>query len=183
MAGRTLAETRFLRLVERDGWFFVERPNCSGVVTVVPLTREGKLIFVEQFRPPLQRRVIEFPAGLMGDEPGHEAEDPVRAARRELREETGYEARNLELVSSSATSAGMANELVHFVLAWNLDRVGSGGGIDGEDIVVHEVALAEAATWLRKREAEGLLLAAKLYAGLYFAGERWGASGQGAPSQ
>jgi ADP-ribose pyrophosphatase len=171
---RIIAESRFLRMVERDGWFFVERPNCTGVVTIVPLTRERRLIFVEQFRPPLQRRVIEFPAGLMGDELGHEKEDPLRAAQRELREETGYEARDLELVLSSATSPGLANELVHFVLAWNLDRVGRGGGVEGEDIVVHEVPMADVPVWLRQREAEGLILAAKVYAGLYFATERWG---------
>ena len=174
MAERIIAQTRFLRMVERDGWFFVERPNSTGVVTVVPLTRERRLLFVEQFRPPLACRVIEFPAGLMGDELGHEKEDPVLAARRELVEETGYEARDLELVSSSATSPGLANELVHFVLAWNLDRVGPGGGIDSEDIVVHEVPIDAARAWLGQREKEGLIIAAKVYAGLYFAAERWG---------
>jgi ADP-ribose pyrophosphatase len=173
MPTRVLAESRFLRMIERDGWFFVERPNCTGVVIVVPLTRERRLIFVEQFRPPMGRKAIEFPAGLMGDEPGQEREDPLLAARRELLEETGYEARDLELVSSSATSPGMANELVHFVLAWNLDRVGPGGGIDNEDIVVHEVPIADARAWLATREADGLVIAAKVFAGLYFAAERW----------
>jgi ADP-ribose pyrophosphatase len=173
MPDRVVAETRFLRMVDRDGWFFVERPNCTGVVTVVPLTRERRLIFVEQFRAPLERKVIEFPAGLMGDERGQERETPVLAARRELLEETGYDARDMELVSSSATSPGLANELVHFVLAWNLDRVGPGGGIDSEDIAVHEVPIDDAPIWLRHREAEGLVIAAKVYAGLYFADERW----------
>jgi ADP-ribose pyrophosphatase len=162
-------------MVERDGWFFVERPNCTGVVTIVPLTHERRLIFVEQFRTPLGRRVIEFPAGLMGDELGQEREDPVSAARRELLEETGHDARDLELVSSSATSPGLVNELVHFVLAWNLDRVGPGGGIDSEAIVVHEVPIGNARAWLTQREQEGLVIAAKVYAGLYFATERWGA--------
>jgi ADP-ribose pyrophosphatase len=174
MSDRILVETKYLRMVDRDGWYFVERPNSTGVVTVVPLTHERALIFVEQFRPPLGHRAIEFPAGLMGDELGQEAEDAVFAARRELVEETGYEARDLELVSSSATSPGMANELVHFVLAWNLDRVGPGGGIDSEDIVVHEVPIGEARAWLTAREKDGLVIAAKVYAGLYFAHERWG---------
>jgi ADP-ribose pyrophosphatase len=173
MPDRILVQTHYLRMVERDGWFFVERPNCTGVVTVMPLTHERCLIFVEQFRPPLGRRVIEFPAGLMGDELGQEKESPVSAAQRELLEETGYEARDLEVVSSSATSPGLANELVHFVLAWNLDRVGAGGGIANEEIVVHEVPIEMAREWLSKREKEGLVIAAKVYAGLYFAGERW----------
>ena len=174
MADRIVAETKFLRLIEREGWYFVERPNSKGVVTILPLTREGKLLFVEQLRAPLRRKVIEFPAGLMGDEIGHEKEDPVAAASRELVEETGYQARNLELIASTATSPGMANEMVHFVLAWNLDRVGPGGGVDSENIVVHEVSIADARAWLREQEGKGLVIAAKVFAGLYFANERWG---------
>jgi len=173
MADRIVAETRFLRMVERAGWFFVERPNSKGVVTIIPRGAERRLIFVEQFRPPLDRNVIEFPAGLMGDEAGHENEDPVTAARRELIEETGYQANDLELVASTATSPGMANELVHFVLAWNLVRVGAGGGVESENIVVHEVPMADARAWLREQERKGLVIAAKVFAGLYFAGERW----------
>jgi ADP-ribose pyrophosphatase len=174
MADRIVAETRFLRMVERAGWFFVERPNSKGVVTIIPRGPEGRLIFVEQFRAPLDRNVIEFPAGLMGDEAGHEDEDPVASARRELIEETGYQANDMELVASTATSPGMANELVHFVLAWNLVRVGAGGGIDNENIVVHEVPMAGVRAWLREQESRGLVIAAKVFAGLYFAGERWG---------
>ena len=174
MADRIVGESRFLRMIERDGWTFVERPNSKGVVTIIPLNAEGRLIFVEQFRPPLDRNVIEFPAGLMGDEAGHENEDPVASARRELIEETGYKANDMELVASTATSPGMANELVHFVLAWNLVRVGAGGGIDSENIVVHEVPMAGVRAWLREQEGKGLVIAAKVFAGLYFAGERWG---------
>jgi len=174
MADKILADTRFLRMIERSGWIFVERPGCQGVVTILPLTPERRLLFVEQFRIPVGRNVIEFPAGLMGDEPGHENEDPLVAARRELVEETGYDAHDLALVASNATSPGMAHELVHFILAWNLVRVGPGGGVANEDITVHEVPLGEARAWLRAQEARGLLIAAKVYAGLYFATERWG---------
>jgi ADP-ribose pyrophosphatase len=175
MGSRILAETPFLRLVDRDGWTYVERPNSSrGVVMIVPLTAERKLVFVQQMRIPVSGQAIEFPAGLIGDEPGHENEDQVSSARRELIEETGFEARALELVSSSATSPGMANELVHFVLAWDLVRVGAGGGVAGEKIVVHEVPLGDVHAWLRQRESAGLVIAAKVYAGLYFAHERWG---------
>jgi ADP-ribose pyrophosphatase len=67
----------------------------------------------------------------------------------------------------------MANEFVHFVLAWNLDRVGPGGGVDSEDIVVHEVPIGEVRPWLRAQQGKGLVIAAKVFAGLYFANERW----------
>jgi ADP-ribose pyrophosphatase len=51
--------------------------------------------------------------------------------------------------------------------------VGPGGGIAGEDITVHEVPLDQVRDWLRERERTGLTVAAKVYAGLFFARERW----------
>jgi ADP-ribose pyrophosphatase len=174
VAYRILAETRFLRLVDRDGWTFVERANARAVVVIVPLTAERRLLFVEQYRVPLGRSVIEFPAGLVGDEPGREQEDVITAARRELLEETGFEAATLKLVSTSATSPGLTNELVRFILASDLAKVGAGGGTPSEKIRVHEVALRGARAWLTEREREGTLLAAKVFAGLFFAHEAWG---------
>jgi ADP-ribose pyrophosphatase len=174
MPDRILAQTRYLRLKERDGWAFVDRPNAHGVVVIVPLTPERRLIFVEQHRPPIAGRAIEFPAGLMGDEPGQQHEDAVEAARRELEEETGYRAGSLKLVNTSATSPGMTDEMVRFVIAWDLVRVGAGGGVASENITVHEVPLTEARTWLEERERQGCVLAAKVFAGLYFAHEAWG---------
>jgi len=174
MPAKTLIETLYLRLMENEGWFYVERPNASSVVTLIPITRDGKLLLVEQFRRPLSRNVLEFPAGLVGDEPGLGNESFLTAAGRELEEETGYRAGKLECIASTATSPGMANELVHFVLAWELEKVGLGGGTEHEDIRVHEVPLTEMADFLVRKEKAGLLVAAKLYAGLYFAKERWG---------
>jgi len=174
MSARILAETRFLRLVERDGWSYVERPSSRGVVMIVALTPERRLLFVEQPRVPVGGPTIELPAGLIGDEAGHEGEDPVASARRELLEETGYEARELELVSSTATSPGMTDERVHVVLAHGLTRVGSGGGVAGERITVHEVPLPDVHAWLRTQERAGRIVAIKVYAGLYFARRRWG---------
>ena len=174
MAHRILAETPFVRLVDHDGWSFVERTNARAVVVIVPLTAERRLLFVEQYRVPLGRNAIEFPAGLVGDEPGREQEDLLEAARRELLEETGYRAATLRLVSTSATSPGLTSELVRFILASDLTKVGTGGGTPSERIRVHEVALREARTWLKEREREGTLLAAKIFAGLYFAHEAWG---------
>jgi len=84
----------------------VERVNARAVVVIVPLTAERRLLFVEQYRAPVGRKVIEFPAGLVGDEPGREQEDLIEAARRELLEETGYRAATLNLISTSATSLG-----------------------------------------------------------------------------
>jgi len=169
MADRILVETRFLRCIDRDGWFFVERPNAHAVVTVIPVTSNGTIILVEQFRPPVGRTVIELPAGLVGDEPARADEGLESAARRELIEETGYDARRLIPIANCATSPGVVNEVASFFLATDLVKVSDGGGVEGESIRVHEVPLASAGAWLAQRAAEGSLISAKVYAGLYFA--------------
>jgi ADP-ribose pyrophosphatase len=169
MADRILAETKFLRLVDRDGWYFVERPHGSGVVMVVAVTDEGRLILVEQHRPAMGLTVIELPAGLAGDLAEHADEPLEAAARRELLEETGYEAAGMDFIASASTSPGMTSEVVTFFRARGLRRVGSGGGVDGEQIRVHEVPLADADAWLAARAAGGTPISVKVYAGLYWA--------------
>lgn len=169
MADRILVETKFLRCIDRDGWFFVERPNAHAVVTVVPVTSNGTIILVEQFRPPVGRMVIELPAGLVGDDPERAGEELETAARRELLEETGYDARRLVPIASCATSPGVVNEIANFFLATELVKLAAGGGVEGEEIRVHEVQLDGAAAWLAQRAAEGVLISAKVYAGLFFA--------------
>jgi ADP-ribose pyrophosphatase len=172
MADRILVETKFLRCIDRDGWFFVERPNAHAVVTVVPVTANGTIILVEQFRPPVGRMVIELPAGLVGDDPARAGEELETAARRELLEETGYDARRLVPIASCATSPGVVNEIANFFLATELVKLAAGGGVEGEEIRVHEVQLDGAAAWLAQRAAEGALISAKVYAGLFFAQAR-----------
>jgi len=171
MADRILVETKFLRCIDRDGWFFVERPNAHAVVTVVPVTSNGTIILVEQFRPPVGRTVIELPAGLVGDGPDRAGEGLETAARRELLEETGYDARRLIPIANCATSPGVVNEIASFYLATDLVKVHDGGGVDGEEIQVHEVPLAGAPAWLQQRAAAGTIISAKVYAGLFFAAQ------------
>jgi ADP-ribose pyrophosphatase len=174
MTDRILADTPFLRCIDRDGWFFVERPNASAVVALVALTPEGRLVLVEQPRMPVGGRVIELPAGLVGDEPAHAGEGLEAAAGRELEEETGFRAGKLELIARCATSPGMTSEVLSFFFAGELQRVGPGGGTGGEQIRVHEIALPDLRAWLRRREQEGILISATLAAGLFFAGDRLG---------
>jgi ADP-ribose pyrophosphatase len=164
---------RYLNLLERDGWEFASRSNASGVVVLVPITDQGEIVLVEQFRKPVDKSVIELPAGLVGD-----LEDPdesiLKAARRELEEETGFVAAQLDLVMECPSSAGMSDEIVSFVLARGLRRVGPGGGDNSEDIQVHIISLEEVDQWLREQQAAGKPMDPKIYAALYWLSERSG---------
>ncbi len=163
-----LAEGRFARLVAESGWEWIERVGVQGAVVIVPVTDDDRIVLVEQWRIPLRRRVIELPAGMVGDHAGP-GEDAVEAARRELLEETGFEAARLEYLAEGPSSAGLAAEVYALFLAHGARRVGPGGGDASEDIVVHVVPIAEADAWLDARRREGVLVDPKVYAGLYFA--------------
>ena len=164
-----VASGKFIQLVNDNGWEYAERVNTTGIVAIVALTRDNEIIFVEQYRPAIRKRVIEIPAGLAGDIPGEESEALTKAARRELLEETGYRAHKLEHLFCGPPSAGMSTEMVDFYLARNVRRVGDGGGDEHEDIQVHVVPLEKAARWLRKRDTARRCIDPKVYAGLLFA--------------
>lgn len=164
----TAWEGKWLRMKQRGRWEYVERTNDRGMaVIILAVTPERNMLFVEQERVPLGRRTIEMPAGLVGDLAA--GEDPCEAARRELLEETGWRAEHVEILLTGPTSSGLSNEEVVFVRATGLSRVHAGGGDDTEQIVVHEVPLAEAPRWLCARMAEGYAMDPKLWAGLWLA--------------
>ena len=164
-----LGRGRYVELVSENGWEYVRRNNNSGIVVLVPVTAEGEILLVEQYRPPVHGRVIELPAGLAGDIPGEEREPFERAAQRELVEETGFRAGALEFVWRGPVSAGLSTEVVDVFRATELERVGEGGGDASEDIVVHRVPLSEVEVWLGEAMARGVMVSAKVWLGLWFA--------------
>lgn len=164
----TLHQGRWLSLRKRGRWEYAERNNSGGAVIIVALTPEDKLLFVEQYRVAIQQYTIEMPAGLVGDLAGHTDESVLRAAARELEEETGYRCDRIEFIHRGPSSSGMSTEMITFVRARDLHRVGPGGGDDSENIVVHEVPPDEAGRWLFARAAEGYSIDPKLFAGLWF---------------
>lgn len=161
-----LHQGKYLQLVRQEHWEFVERPHIPGAVAIIAVTDDDKLVLVEQYRIPLGKQVVELPAGLAGDEDQHES--LAECAKRELLEETGYQAGTIQLLAEGPTSAGLANEQVTLFLARTLQKIHEGGGVEHENIVVHEVPLVEVLTWLAQREQQGLLIDIKVWAGLFF---------------
>jgi ADP-ribose pyrophosphatase len=164
-----LAEGSYLRMLRRDGWEYVERRGITGIVVIAAVTPDREIVLVEQYRIPVHSRCIELPAGLAGDRPGEESEPLAAAARRELLEETGYEASALELVVAGPISPGMSTESVSLFLARGLAKVGPGGGDESEDIIVHRVPLDRVEPWLASKATGGALVDPKVYTGVYFA--------------
>ncbi len=169
MTRRTLFEGRFVRLIRQDHWEWAERTNTACAVVVVAVTRQKQIVLTEQYRIPVAARVLELPAGLVGDLPHQAAEGRLEAARRELLEETGFVSEDWQPLVEGPVSAGMSNEIAAFYLARNAWPGGQGGGDASEKIEVHVVDLGQAEAFLAARQRQGVLVDPKVYAGLYFA--------------
>ncbi|WP_024874671.1 NUDIX domain-containing protein [Saccharomonospora piscinae] len=112
-----------------------------GAVAVCALDDEGAVTLVHQYRHPLGDRLWELPAGLLD----HDGEDAVTAARRELVEEAGIEARRWDTLVDIAASPGFTDEVVRVFLARDLVRVDRQvHGEEEADLVVDAVPLERA---------------------------------------
>lgn len=90
----------------------VEHP---GAVAIVPITKDGRVILVRQFRHPINQVILEVPAGKLDPN-----EKPEACALRELAEETGFVANHLCKLTSIYTTPGFSNEIIHLYLAKDL---------------------------------------------------------------
>lgn len=147
---------KYLRLVTDGSWEFVERVGGMTAVVIVAM-HDGKYILVEQSRVPLgNRRCIELPAGLVGDEDdlGIEA-----TALKELEEETGFTADGIERLGEYFSSPGMVAEGYTLVRAHG---VRAGGTKIEDDIEVHLVAPDDVAGFIAAKRADGLAIDTKL---------------------
>lgn len=169
MNNEVLYEGEHLELRQRRGWEYVEHRVAKESVMVVALASDGRIVLVEEFRPAVNASVICLPAGLVGDEG---PEDSALAARRELAEETGWEAGTLELLGRGPGSAGMSSEIVLFYAARDARRTGEQGERERAAIRVHDVPVADLVRWAREKENAGVLIDPKIWAGLFLAGVR-----------
>ena len=149
-------EGRFITAVRDGRWEFVRRARNIRAVVILAETDAGEVVLIEQHRVPIGGRCLELPAGLIGDDDGGADDTVEAAAARELVEETGYRPERVERLGDFYSSPGMVAEGFTLVRASGLTRVGEGGGIDGENIVVHHV----------RRDAIAAFVAAKRDAGV-----------------
>jgi len=142
----------------------LERGDSAAVLLYRPESRQ--IVLVNQFRYPTYEKgpgwIVETLAGVV--DPG---EDPEDAARREVLEESGYALRDLVHLSTFYASPGGSSERIFLYLAEIVesDKVTEGGGrvIEGEDIVIVELSLADALAQVRS----GVIVDAKTIVAIY----------------
>lgn len=149
-------EGKYLRVVTRGDWEYVER--CGGVGAVVILAEyDGKVILIEQSRVPLGGRIcLELPAGLVGDEDDKSVEE---TAIKELEEETGFTAERIERLGEFFSSPGMVGEGFDLVRAHGVRPCGE---TVEEGIEVHLVERQQIADFVEERRAAGTAIDVKL---------------------
>ena len=137
-----------------------------GAVVILPVFENGDVLLERQHRYPLHRDFIEFPAGKI--DPG---EDDLTCGKRELREETGYAAREWSHVTTLYPSIGYANERLEFYCARQLEFVGGERDVD-EFLEVLRVPFDEAMAWLES----GKICETKTVVGLFWLQKLFGAT-------
>ncbi len=105
-----------------------------GAALAVPITNDGQIVILRQYRFAVSRRILEFPAGTL-----EEGEDPLTSMKRELAEEAGYEASKWDSLGTMLPCPGYSDEVIHLFLARNLTQlIEQPKGDDDEDLeVIH----------------------------------------------
>ncbi len=137
------------------GFFLIDTPDWVNVIAV---TEQDRLVLVRQFRHGSEKVSLEIPGGLIDP---HET-DPAQAAARELREETGYEAANIELLGVMNPNPALFTNRCSVFLATGCRRVGDLAMDPGEDIEVVTVPTGELDSLIRRGEIEHALVLAAI---------------------
>lgn len=146
-------------------WESVERRKSSGAVVIIAvLWPSERLVLIKQYRPPADACVIEFPAGLIDG-----AEAPETAAHRELKEETGYTGRILDVTPPAYNSPGLTGETVN-ILTMDIDEnIPENQSVyqkleESEDIEVFLVKLSELSVFIENSLKAGSVIDSKVAA-------------------
>ena len=154
---------RFVTAKKRGRWEYVSRARNIAAAVIVAIDRDEEgdhVLLVEQYRVPLDRICLELPAGLIGDETEGEAVEI--AAARELEEETGYRPARVTDLGLYYSSPGMVSEAFTLLRAEGLEKVSEGGGVEGENIVVHRVRMDGIADFVAAKREEGVAIDVRL---------------------
>lgn len=165
LSSRTVYRGRLLHVLEDE----VRLPDGAsarreyihhpGAVMIIPVLDAETVVLVRQFRYPLRRHFYELPAGKR-----EQGEDPLATARRELREECGYEAAEWRRLASIHPCIGYSDEAIDIYLARGLTHVGQATD-DEEFVEVVPMKLTEALDWIR----DGRITEVKAVIGLMWA--------------
>lgn len=121
-----------------------------GAGLAVPVTADGKFVLVKQYRFAIQRYLLEFPAGTL-----EVGEEPSITIKREIEEETGYQAHTWEYLGGFYICPGYSDEIIHAYLARNLEKLECPPAQDeDEEIEVVLLSLEEIEALLRSPTAE-----------------------------
>ena len=150
---------QFITAKTRGKWEYVSRARGIKAAVILAVD-DGHVLLVEQYRVPLGVNCLELPAGLVGDVTAGEAVET--AAARELEEETGYRPARVTMMGEYYSSPGMVSESFFLVRAEGLKKVGQGGGVEDENIIVHRVPLDKVASFMAAKRAEGCAMDVKL---------------------
>ena len=134
----------------------VEHP---GAVGIIPITDDGYMILVKQFRKAVEKVLLEIPAGKIEIN-----EEPKETALRELYEETGYQTDNMEYLFEFYTSPGFSNEKVYMFLAKELYYVGQNVNKD-EYIEIEKFKIEDLMDMIERGEIND----SKTMIGIYYA--------------
>ena len=129
-----------------------------GAVALVAFTSKDEIVLVEQFRVAINKTILEIPAGKL-----EKGEDPLEAAKRELEEETGYKAKNIDYLGTIATAPGFTDEQIHIYKATELYE-GIKGGDDDEFIDVNSYKISD----IKEMIKEGKIIDTKTISSLMY---------------
>ena len=158
---------KYIQVKTLGTWEWVGRTRGVSAAVILAVdegafgeAQDRHVLLVEQYRVPIARHCLELPAGLVGDE--EDGEEASVAAIRELEEETGYRAERMVDLGRFHASPGMSSEGFTLLRAEGLTKVGDGGGVDHEEIIVHRVPLADVPALVERKRAEGAAIDVKL---------------------
>ena len=120
-------------------WDFIKH---KGAAAVIPVTNDGKILMVRQYRNALERETLEIPAGGLNLDVNGACEPTYDAALRELEEETGYKSSNVELLITIRTTVAFCDEKIDIYVAHDLEK--SHQNLDEDEYIdVYEYSIEE----------------------------------------